>query len=275
MTQRPPRFLIGVSHKMYFTHASTREWCASVGEIARAHVAITGTPAAVGAELFVIPSFLSICSALELLGDVASVGAQDIAIEDFGAFTGEVSGAELVEVGCRVVLVGHAERRQLFGETEEIVAAKTSAALRNGLAPVVCIGEAEKGDPADAAAECVRQLESAIAPARARGQAGRMIAAYEPYWAIGAAEPASDDHIRTVCATLREHLASWGDFPESAVIYGGSAGPGLLTRIADSVDGVFLGRFAHDPHSISDILDEISGLLNQTPAPASIRAPEV
>lgn len=269
--EESPRFLIGVSLKMYFSHARTREWCASIGEIARAHPAISGTHTPAKAELFVIPSFLSICDALELLGDVASVGGQDIAVADSGAFTGEVSGAELAEIGCRIALVGHAERRRFFGDTEETVAAKTSAAVRNGLTPVVCIGEAERGDPEGAAAECIRQLESALAPARAGGRTGSVIAAYEPYWAIGAAEPASDDHIRTVCSGLREHLSTWEDFPGSAVIYGGSAGPGLLTRIADSVDGIFLGRFAHDPNALTAILDEVSALPGRQPE--SIRPP--
>lgn len=256
--KRHSRILVGVSLKMYFTHAGTIQWCAEVAEIARAHPATRGASGT--ADLFVIPSFPSIPQAHEILDEVASIGAQDLAEADFGAYTGEVSGAELAEIGCRFALVGHAERRRLFGETADVVAAKTTAALRNGLTPIICIGEAEAGEPADAASECIRQLESALAPARAAGLTGRVIAAYEPYWAIGAAEPASDLHIRGVCDTLRAYLAEWNDFPDSAVIYGGSAGPGLLTRIADSVDGIFLGRFAHDPAAVAAILDEVTAL---------------
>ena len=252
------RFLVGVSLKMYFSHAGTLDWCRRVGDIARAHPSTSGTDAAASAELFVIPSFPSIAGAFELLSDAVTVGAQDLATEDTGAFTGEVSGAVLAELGCRVVEVGHAERRRLFGETEDIIAAKTLAALRNGLVPIVCIGELERNAAVDAAAECVRQLESALAAARSAGVGGRLIVAYEPIWAIGAVEPAPDEHIRTVCAAMREHIAQLAEFTPSDVIYGGSAGPGLVTRIFSSVDGVFLGRYVHDPEALRAILDEVA-----------------
>jgi triosephosphate isomerase len=251
-TPGSPRFLIGTSHKMYFSHARTVQWCRAVAEIAGQHPAISsGT-----VELFVIPTYLSVPAALDALGSVALIGAQDLSVEDSGAFTGEVSGAEIAELGCRVVEVGHAERRRLFGETDEIVAAKTNAALRNGLDPVLCIGEAERTSTDAAIRDCIAQIDSALEPSRLAGHGGRVIVAYEPHWAIGAPEPASSDYIRTVCSALREHVRSLPDFPSSAVIYGGSAGPGLLSEIADSVDGIFLGRFAHDPDALRVILDE-------------------
>ena len=238
--------LVGVSLKMYFGHAQTLDWIARVGELARTHPAVVdGT-----VELFVIPSFVSIVPTIAALeGSSVLVGAQDLAAEDSGAFTGEVSGAELAEVGVRVVEVGHAERRSLFGETDEIVAAKTRAALRNGIAPVLCIGESTKTSPADAAAECLRQLASALEGAAD----GRVIVAYEPVWAIGAAHPAGPDYVSAVC---RELHAAVADRPGSAVIYGGSAGPGLLSELGGDVDGIFLGRFAHDPAALERVLDE-------------------
>lgn len=180
------------------------------------------------------------------------VGAQDLASEDSGAFTGEVSGVELAEVGARVVEVGHAERRRLFGETDEIVTQKTSAALRNALTPVLCIGESVKSDPAVAAAESMRQVVSALEGA----PAGRVIVAYEPVWAIGAAEPAPAEYIRAVCAILRESVGDLAGRDDSVVIYGGSAGPGLLTQLGSDVDGLFLGRFAHDTAALGRVLDE-------------------
>jgi triosephosphate isomerase (TIM) len=250
--RRPGGYVIGVSLKMYFSHARTVEWCRAVADIARTHPALADA----NAELFVVPTYLSVPAAREILGDLALVGAQDLSTEDAGAFTGEVSGAEIAELGCRVVEVGHAERRRLFGETDETVRAKTDAALRNSLAPILCIGEAVQSTPANAAAECIRQLDDALMLARERGHFGRVIVAYEPYWAIGAPEPASPEYIRAVCAELRDHVRGLSEFPQSAVIYGGSAGPGLLTQIGGSVDGLFLGRFAHDPAAVSRILDE-------------------
>ena len=237
---------------MYFSHARTVAWCHSVAEIAGEHPAISGG----AVELFVIPSYLSVPAALEAFGPLALVGAQDLSTEDSGAYTGEVSGAEIAELGCRVVEVGHAERRRLFGETPEVVAAKTAAALRNGLDPVLCIGEAERTTPEEAVRDCIAQIDSALEPSRLAGHSGRVIVAYEPHWAIGAPEPASAGYIRAVCSALQKHVRSLSSFPESAVIYGGSAGPGLLSEIADSVDGIFLGRFAHDPEALRVILDE-------------------
>lgn len=256
-----PPVLLGASTKMYFTHERTLAWCRSVAEIARRH------PATVGgrAGLFVVPGYLSVPGALDALDGAAMVGAQDLATEDFGPFTGEVSGAQLAELGCSLVEVGHAERRRLFGEDDAVVRAKTAAALRNGLVPLVCIGEARPLEPEDAARECIRQLDDALAAAGASGLSGPVIAAYEPQWAIGAPEPAEPDYIRAVCAPLREHVRALAGREGSALIYGGSAGPGLLTRIADSVDGLFLGRFAHDPAAVEDILDEVSSLVGPGP----------
>ncbi|GAB3277496.1 triose-phosphate isomerase [Sinomonas notoginsengisoli] len=252
-----PRVLLGTSTKMYFSHERTLAWCRAVTEIARRHPATRRG----SAGLFVVPGYLSVPGALETLDGAAMVGAQDLATEDFGPFTGEVSGAQLAELGCTLVEVGHAERRRLFGEDDAVVRAKTAAALRNGLVPLVCIGESHRLKPEDAARECIRQIDDALATAGASGLSGPVIVAYEPQWAIGAPQPAEPDYIRTVCAPLREHMRTLPAHEGSAVIYGGSAGPGLLTRIADSVDGLFLGRFAHDPAAVEAILDEVCVLL--------------
>ena len=238
--------LVGVSLKMYFGHAQTLDWIARVAELARRHPAVQNG----AVEVFVIPSFVSLAASVSALDDTpVVVGAQDVATEDAGAFTGEVSGVELFEVGARVVEVGHAERRALFGETDEIVSAKTAAALRNGLTPVLCVGEKTRSTAEIAAVECLRQLDSALEGA----PDGRVIVAYEPVWAIGAAEPAEPAYVRAVCARLHAAVA---DRPSSAVIYGGSAGPGLLTELGDDVDGIFLGRFAHDTDALGRVLDE-------------------
>jgi triosephosphate isomerase len=262
MTERPAHspVLIGISLKMYFSHARTVEWCRAIAQLAREHPALRGGHA----ELFVIPTYPSIPAALSIVGDRVLVGAQDLSTEDSGALTGEVSGAELAELGCRVVEVGHAERRRLFGETAEVVRAKTAAALRNGLVPVLCIGESDRVHPHDAAQVCIQQLDDALRAADDAGHAGRVIVAYEPHWAIGAAEPAPPDYIREVCTELGDHVHSLAAHTASRVIYGGSAGPGLLTEIGHSVDGVFLGRFAHDPAAVEAILDEVRKISSDT-----------
>ncbi|RLQ82408.1 triosephosphate isomerase [Salinibacterium amurskyense] len=238
---------------MYFSHERAVDWCTAVAEIARTHeVVLSGA-----VELFVIPSFPSIPAAQQILKGLARVGAQNLSTEDVGALTGEVSGSVLTEIGCTVVEVGHAERRELFGETDAVVRAKTAAALRNKLRPVLCIGESHKSSAAEAAVECIRQLDDALRDADAHGYQGAITVAYEPHWAIGAPEPASAQHIQEVCTRLRAYARLLKLHPESSVIYGGSAGPGLFTELAGTVDGLFLGRFAHDPTAIRSILDEI------------------
>lgn len=238
--------LVGVSLKMYFGYAQTRDWITRVCALALKHPAVLDG----SVELFVIPGYLSVPVSVDILaGSGVVVGAQDLATADTGAFTGEVSGTELAELGVGVVEVGHAERRSLFGETDQIVAEKTAAALRNGITPVLCVGEHVKSDPADAAAKVLDQLNSALTDA----PAGRVIVAYEPVWAIGAAEPAEPGYVGAVCKLLHQAVA---DRPGSAVIYGGSAGPGLLTELGSEVDGLFLGRFAHDVAALERVLDE-------------------
>jgi len=240
---------VGVSLKMYFGHSEALDWCERVASIARSHSAVQSGEV----ELFVIPSFVSIPGALTALADTpVVVGAQDLASADRGAFTGEVSGLELTEMGVGVVEVGHAERRRIFGESDAIVASKTTAALRNRIAPVLCLGETERLDADAAAAVCVAQLASALADA----PDGRVIVAYEPVWAIGAAEPAAPLHIRAVCARLRTAIDAYPGHAGSIIIYGGSAGPGLLATLGDDVDGLFLGRFAHDTDALRSVLDE-------------------
>lgn len=237
--------LVGVSLKMYMDHARTLQWLGEVATLAR-----DGRADAV--ELFVIPDFLSLYpSAAVLEGTAVKLGAQDVFWEDNGPYTGEISAPMLAQAGCRYVEIGHAERRRLFGETDEQVAAKCAAAIRAGMIPVLCIGEPEQGEPADAVAFCAAQLQAVF---DAVPSDGPLLVAYEPVWAIGAAEPAAPTYIRDVARGLRPLLSG----RPARLIYGGSAGPGLFTGLDGSVDGLFLGRFAHDTSALAQVLDEVS-----------------
>jgi triosephosphate isomerase len=251
MRERSQPALLGVSLKLYFGHQETLDWCRQVADMARGHRALQDG----GVKLFVLPSFQALVPAAEILANTpVTIGAQDLHWEDRGAFTGEVSGAALAEAGCRYVEVGHAERRRIFGEDDSVVAAKTAAALRNNLVPVICVGESEKGAAAEAAAFCIAQLQSALGATEITDVP--VVVAYEPVWAIGAEHPASPQHISAVCTLLREWLSSQNRFAQWSVIYGGSAGPGLLTELGSDVDGLFLGRFAHKVEALSDIISE-------------------
>ena len=248
---------LGVSLKLYLDIAATAEWAQAVAKIAHEH---PGVQAGL-VRIFVLPSLPAVPLAQQVLdGSGVQVGAQDLHWEDRGAFTGAVSGADLYEVGCRLVEVGHAERREIFGEDEVTVRAKLAAAVRNNLVPVLCVGEPDHVSPRVAAEFCVNQLDSALAGVADHLVETELIVAYEPGWAIGGSEPAEPDHVRYVAAALRGYLGEQTWLATSAVIYGGSAQRGLLTALGPSVDGLFLGRFAHDPAEFAAIVDEASRL---------------
>ncbi|MBE7162885.1 MAG: triosephosphate isomerase, partial [Williamsia herbipolensis] len=154
-----PRTTIGVSLKMYFPHARTIAWASDVAAIARSHDAVTSGLV----DLFVIPTFPSLVPVRTVLdGSGVFLGAQDLAWADEGAFTGEVSGAELAEIGVDLVEIGHAERRGLFRETDQDVAGKVHAAFRNRLTPLICVGETTRTSRPDAIADVTGQLDRAV-----------------------------------------------------------------------------------------------------------------
>lgn len=242
---------IGVSTKAYLGYARTLDWLDEVRDALDARPGLVSG----GVVPFVIPSFpLLPAAALKLAGTGALIGAQNVAWAD-GPLTGEVPPGMLAEVGVRLVEIGHAERRALFGESDEVVALKHRAAVGAGLTPLLCIGEPVRTSVTDAADHCLRQVAAAIG---ADG-GGSILIAYEPIWAIGAPEPADPDYVSEVVAVLRERLAAGHPELDVAILYGGSAGPGLFGRL-DGVDGLFLGRFAHDVGNFARVLDEASAL---------------
>lgn len=243
--------IAAVSLKMYFEHIRTLEYCRRVRQLVEGEESLADA----GVRLAVLPDFLSIPAVAGVLaGSGIWWGAQDLAMADRGAYTGEVSGADLRGLGCRVVEVGHAERRTLFAEDDDTVAAKVAAAARNDMIPLLCVGEAERETPQAAARRCLDQIRDGIR----QTEVDELWVGYEPYWAIGARRPAPADYVREVCGRLRAGLA---DLPgRFAILYGGSAGPGLLTELGTQVDGLFLGRFAHDPHAFVNVAREAAAL---------------
>lgn len=246
------RRLVGVSTKMYFSAQRTRQY---VGDVVAQLAVAAGLD---GVDIFIIPdaiSVMSVVSQVQSSGVPVLVGAQDAYWEDAGSYTGEVSPSVLAEVGCRMVELGHAERRRLFDETDADTAKKAAAAARNGLIPLVCVGERTKGLVSMAVGQCATQVESVMA---AVPEAAEVILAYEPVWAIGAAQPAAAEHVVGVVSALRE-LPCVSNRPGTVrIIYGGSAGPGLFAQLKDSADGLFLGRFAHNPEAFIRTIHEVS-----------------
>lgn len=244
---------IGVSLKMYFGPERTLQWSAQVADVARTHPAVTSG----SVRLIILPSMPVLQAVVKVFIDTAvKVGAQDLFWEDRGPYTGAVSGADLKALGCDYVEVGHIERRLLFGEDDRIVHLKVAAALRNDLTPLLCIGERDRGPVEQAASECIAQLDAILTDIDAPTNRVPLIVAYEPVWAIGGPEPASPDHVLGVARLLRAWIEARKPWAGTALIYGGSAGEGALSALDGAVDGLFLGRFAHDPHELKAILDE-------------------
>lgn len=159
-----------------------------------------------------------------LAGTSVAWGAQNLSDKASGAFTGEVSGAMLVEFGCRYVLVGHSERRAIYGESDEVVAAKFAAAQKLGLIPVLCLGETlEERETGVTANVVTRQLEAVLNTSGVASLA-KAVVAYEPVWAIGTGRTASPEQAQEVHALIRARVASENaDIAQGVqILYGGS-----------------------------------------------------
>ena len=205
-------------------------------------------------ECAVLPPFVDLRSVQTLVdGDKLAIGygAQDLSPHDSGAYTGDISGAMLAKLGCSYVLVGHSERRELHGETDEVVNAKLHAALRHGLTPILCVGERlavrELNGQID---HCVDQVTAALAGVSAE-QASSVVVAYEPVWAIGTGKVATPDDAQEVCGEVRLTLARAysQDLADGArVLYGGSVKAANVAALMEQpdVDGALVGGASLD-----------------------------
>jgi triosephosphate isomerase len=198
-------------------------------------------------DLAVFPPFLALPATAGLLkATPVAVGAQDLFWERTGAYTGEISGEMVVEAGGTHVIVGHSERRHVIGETDEIVAKKLAAALAAALTPVLCVGEKlEERESGEAEKVVRRQLESAFAPLRS-GDAGRIVIAYEPVWAIGTGKTATPGDAVAMHAVIREYVSRRFDAGTAArlrVLYGGSVKPDNAAALLGEaeIDGALVG----------------------------------
>jgi triosephosphate isomerase len=210
-------------------------------------------------EVVVFPPFTDIRS-VQTLMDADKIelglGAQDLSKFDSGAFTGEVSGAFLKKLEVKYVLIGHSERRQYHAENDEVVQAKTGAAFRHGIVPVICVGETlEQLETEGQSAVPVRQTLAALA---GHDKLGDFVIAYEPVWAIGTGKVATPEEAATVCGKIREAIAAEHG-PELAdatrILYGGSVKANNVAGFLRSteVDGVLVGGASLDAEEFSGI----------------------
>lgn len=185
-----------------------------------------------------------------------ALGAQDLSQHDSGAYTGDISGAFLAKLDVKYVLIGHSERRTYHNEDDSMIQAKTAAAFRHGLIPVICVGETlEELETEGQAAVPVRQTLAALA---GHDKLGEFVIAYEPVWAIGTGKVATPEEAAAVCGKIREAIAA--EFgPELAaatrILYGGSVKSANVAGFLRSteVDGVLVGGASLDPEEFSGI----------------------
>ena len=208
---------------------------------------IAGQISAVGAtEVAVCPPFVYLQHAGPLLRDTGiALGAQDCSDQAQGAYTGEVSAAMLGEFGCTYVIVGHSERRHIYGESDARVAAKFAQALENGLVPILCVGETlEERESEQTEAVIARQLDAVLVNSGIEGF-GKAVIAYEPVWAIGTGKTATPEQAQQVHAFVRARLGSQDEGIAGGIriLYGGSMKPenaGALLQEND-IDGGLIG----------------------------------
>src|SRR3954466_14381061 len=158
------------------------------------------------AEVVVVPPFTDLRSVQTMVdGDRLQIryGAQDVSVHDSGAYTGEISAGMLAKLGCSYVVVGHSERREYHGETDETVNAKARKAIEAGMTPIVCVGEGLDVRRVDVHVDhCVGQVDRSLAGLSAE-EVGTLVVAYEPVWAIGTGEVATPENAQEVCAAIR------------------------------------------------------------------------
>jgi triosephosphate isomerase (TIM) len=213
-------------------------------------------------DVAVLPPFTDIRSVQTMVdGDRLRItyGAQDLSPADGGAYTGDISGVMLAKLGCSFVTIGHSERREHHGESDEVINAKVKAAYRNGLTPILCVGESlsvrQESGQVD---HCSAQLTAALVDVSAT-QARSIVVAYEPIWAIGTGEVATPDDAQEVCAALRATLGRRYTPALAAgvrVLYGGSVkpdnAPGIMAQ--PDVDGALVGGASLSPEDFVQIV---------------------
>ena len=225
-------------------------------------------PAVSQANVIICPSFVFLEKlAHHAKGTGLAVGAQDMYWEDKGAYTGEVSGKQLIDIGCQFVIVGHSERRKLFGETDDVVNAKALAALKYRLRPIVCFGEnykeKEEGQTKKVIVDKVRENFKDIRSTDAR----KVVIAYEPLWAISTSteveEPIADspESAQVVHKLIRKTVAELYDdsvAKEIRITYGGSVDSSNVASFAamDDIDGVLVGGASKEASSFQSVVSE-------------------
>jgi len=249
MAARRP--LIAVNWKMYGTRVEAEQLLTALKS------ALAGP---IDREVVVAPPFTALETAGRLLaGSSIRLAGQNLYWEPQGAFTGEISGPMLKDLGCSYVILGHSERRQYFAETDQQVARKVKAAQRDGLIPIMCVGETlEERDRGDTLAVIRRQVHDGL-HGQEKAAIAALVIAYEPVWAIGTGRTATPEQAQEVHAAIRATVAELSDLPTAGavrILYGGSVKPdnvdGLMAQ--GDIDGALVGGASLQADSFARIV---------------------
>jgi len=253
MAERMPRTartpLLAANWKMHKTLAEAHDFCDRfMPQIERSE-----------SRIVICPPYPALPMVVEAtrLGPV-EVGAQNMHFEPSGAFTGEVSAQMLLDAGADAVVLGHSERRQLFGETDEALARKVPVALDVGLTPILCIGETEDERERDETDRILRrQIDAGLSRVPAERLAD-VVVAYEPIWAIGSGKTASPEQAEDACGFVRALVAARDERAAEAirVLYGGSVKPANAAELLgrEEIDGALVGGASLDPDDFAAIV---------------------
>jgi len=245
------RPVIAGNWKLFKTLAETREFFSAIAP------ALRGVD---HCDIVVAPPFTALQSAVEAArGTEVRIAAQDVYWEPEGAFTGEISAPMLADIGCRYAIVGHSERRQFFGETDQTVSRKIPAVLRSGLQAILCVGETlTERESGDAENTVSQQLRGGMAQLTG-SDLSHIIVAYEPVWAIGTGRTATPEIAGHMHAAIRSVIAGdWGagSAEDLRILYGGSVKPANIGELmaAPDIDGALVGGASLDAKSFAEIV---------------------
>jgi triosephosphate isomerase len=243
--------LIAGNWKMYKTPEQTRDFLQNFMPMVADHAR---------GEIAICPPFVCLPAAVEAAnGSNVAIGAQNMHWEKEGAFTGEISTAMLLGTGCTHVIIGHSERRQYFGETDDTVNLKLKAALESGLIPIVCVGEVLEEREANLTEDVLRRQCLRAFHAISGKKAAKLVVAYEPVWAIGTGKTATPQMAAEAHALIRGEAekAFGGELSANLrILYGGSVKPENAKALMseEEIDGALVGGASLDPKSFTAIV---------------------
>ncbi|MEE9425713.1 MAG: triose-phosphate isomerase [Methylococcales bacterium] len=245
------RSLVIGNWKLNGTRASNRELIAAI---------LAGCDGSQNCDAAVCVPFTAIAEASDAVaGTSLALGSQNVADADQGAYTGEISASMLAEYACRYALVGHSERRQLYNETNELVAARYEHAIKGGIIPVLCIGETDEQREQSKTFDVIVEQLSAVIDHAGIESFAKAVIAYEPVWAIGTGKTATPDQAQEVHAFIRNQIATRDSAlaDKVRILYGGSVKPDNAADLfgKDDIDGGLIGGASLQADSFLGIIN--------------------